>query len=165
MRAEYLKSCGVAAFLIIMASSAPGAKSQVSEDPSGYTNRGVRYAREKQYDKAIDEFTKAIEAQPKDPNNYRNRAQVYELIKQPEKAIADYGKIIERAPKDADAYAGRGRLEAQTKKYDAAIKDLSRVKSEGHGIVALPRLRFSQQTAMATSRSRLRCNNQDGSRG
>lgn len=94
-----------------MVASTPGTKSQVSGDPGGYTNRGVRYARERQYDKAIDEFTKAIEAQPKDPNNFRNRAQVYELIKQPEKAIADYGKVIEWAPKDADAYAGRGRLE------------------------------------------------------
>jgi regulator of sirC expression with transglutaminase-like and TPR domain len=75
----------------------------------------------------LDEFTKAIEAQPKDPNNYRNRAQVYELIKQAERAIADYGKVIEWAPKDADAYAKRGQLEVQTKKYDAAIKDLSRV--------------------------------------
>ena len=48
-------------FLIITVVSGPGAKSQVSGDPDGYTNRGVRYAREKQYEKAIDEFTKAIE--------------------------------------------------------------------------------------------------------
>jgi tetratricopeptide (TPR) repeat protein len=102
-------------------------RSQVSRDPDGHANRGVSYARNKQYDKAIDEFTKAIEAQQKNPpNNYRNRAQAYELIKQPEKAIADYGKVIELTPNDANAYAGRGRLEAQTKKYDAAIKNLTR---------------------------------------
>jgi tetratricopeptide (TPR) repeat protein len=70
----------------------------VSGDPGGHTNAGVEYARKKQYDKAIEEFTKAIDAQPNDPKNYRNRAQVYRLARQPDKAIADYGKLIELKP-------------------------------------------------------------------
>lgn len=43
--------------------------SSISGDPGGHINRGVRYAKKKEYDKAIEEFTKAIELQPKDPKN------------------------------------------------------------------------------------------------
>ena len=71
----------VAAFFVVLAFAAPDlaqARSRGS-DPGGHTNRGVRYARDKQYDKAISEFTKAIEAQPNDPKNYENRAMAYRL--------------------------------------------------------------------------------------
>ncbi len=40
-------------------------RSRTAGDPGGHTNRGVRYARKKQYDKAVEEFSKAIDAQPK----------------------------------------------------------------------------------------------------
>src|ERR1041384_3006440 len=78
-----------------------------SADPGGHTNRGVRFARDKQYDKAVEEFTKAIELQPNDAKNYRNRAQAYRLNNQPDKAVADYSKLIELAPDDAGAFAAR----------------------------------------------------------
>ena len=58
-------------------------------DPGGHTNRGVTYARHKEYEKAIAEFTKAIEAQPNDPKNYENRAMVYRLTGKPQQAIRD----------------------------------------------------------------------------
>ncbi|MBA3650389.1 MAG: tetratricopeptide repeat protein [Chthoniobacterales bacterium] len=53
---------------------------KISGDPGGHTNRGVKYAKKKEYEKAIEEFTKAIEKQPKDPKNYRNRALTYRLM-------------------------------------------------------------------------------------
>lgn len=97
-----------------------------SRDPGGHTNRGVRYAREKQYDKAIAEFTKAIEAEPSDPKNYANRAFVYKASGKPDQAIKDFAKVIELRPKDADAYSNKGLLEVEQRKFDAAIKDLTR---------------------------------------
>jgi len=86
----------------------------------------VHYARDKKYDKAIEEFSKAIDAQPKDPKNYLNRAQVYLLNNQPNKALPDYNKLIELEPKNADAYAARGQIEIDHATYDKAIQDINR---------------------------------------
>src|SRR5262245_7126454 len=93
-----------------------------SADAGGHTNRGVEYARAKQYDKAIEEFSKAIEAEPKDPKNYVNRAQVYQVTGKAKEAIADYARVIELEPKNKDAYANKGSLEVQSNQNDAAIK-------------------------------------------
>jgi Tfp pilus assembly protein PilF len=76
MKANYIAKAGLVVFLLSpLAFSSSFAQ---PADPGGHTNRGVEYARAKQYDKAIEEFSKAIEAQPKDPKNYVNRAQVYQ---------------------------------------------------------------------------------------
>ncbi len=76
MRAHYFAKAGlIVCFLCPLGFSSSFAQ---SADPGDHTNRGVEYARAKQYDKAIEEFSKAIEAQPKDPKNYVNRAQVYQ---------------------------------------------------------------------------------------
>ena len=100
----------VVALLITLVFAAPDlvlARSGGS-DVAGYTNRGVRYARNKEYEKAIWEFTKAIEAQPDNPKNYENRAMAYRLSGKPAQALGDLSKIIELRPKDADAYAAKG---------------------------------------------------------
>lgn len=95
----------IVVFSVAVAFTAPCLVSarSLGSDPGGHTNRGARYAREKEYEKAIAEFTKAIEAQPSDPKNYENRAMVYRLTGKPQKAISDLGKVIELRPKDADA--------------------------------------------------------------
>ena len=95
-----LKCSTVVAFSVAFVCAAPDvahARSRDS-DPGGHTNRGVRYARDKEYDKAIAEFTKAIEAQPNDPKNYENRAMAYRLGGKPAQALGDLSKIIETAP-------------------------------------------------------------------
>src|SRR5688572_13343005 len=108
MKTRAMAIFGLLVFLVVSTSfneaNAQRKRSSVSGDPGGHTNAGVEFARKKQYDKAIEEFTKAIEAQPNDPKNFRNRAQVYRLARQPDKAIADYGKLIELKPDDAEAH-------------------------------------------------------------
>ena len=54
--------------------------------------------RDKQYGKAIGEFTKAIEAQPDDPKNYENRAMAYRLSGKPAQALGDLSKDNRAAP-------------------------------------------------------------------
>ena len=123
-----LKRSVVVAFSVVLACAAPGlahARSRGS-DPGGHTNRGVRYARHKQYDKAIAEFTKAIKAQPNDTKNYENRAMAYRLGGKPAQALGDLSKIIEMRPKDADAYAAKGQIEVEQKKFAPAIQDLTK---------------------------------------
>jgi Flp pilus assembly protein TadD len=67
----------------------------VSRDPGGHTGKGVAAAKSKNYDTAIAEFTKAIEAQPKDAKNYKNRGLVYKLTGKLKAAETDFAKAME----------------------------------------------------------------------
>ncbi len=58
----------------------------------GHMERGIQLAQQKQYDAAIAEFTKAIEANPKDPLGYTNRATAYRASGRFAEAVADYTK-------------------------------------------------------------------------
>jgi len=55
------------------------------------THRGVAYGTQQRYDKAIEDFTMAIELSPKYANAYTNRGGVYAYKQQYTKAIEDYG--------------------------------------------------------------------------
>jgi tetratricopeptide (TPR) repeat protein len=96
-----------------------------ARDPGGHTARGVKYTRKKQYDKAVEEFTKAIEAQPNDAKNYSNRALSYQLSGKLAEAKADYTKAIDLIP-SSDDYTRRARIELRQKKIAAALQDLDK---------------------------------------
>ena len=73
-----------------------------------------------------EDYTKAIELDPKDATNYSARGNAYgELEKYPE-AIADYTKAIELDPKDATNYSARGNAYVELKKYEEAIVDYTK---------------------------------------
>ena len=62
------------------------------------------------YEKAIADYTKAIELRPDYASAYYNRGKVFLGLKNYEKAIADYTKAIELRPDDASAYDNRGKV-------------------------------------------------------
>src|SRR3954470_7120444 len=70
----------------------------------GHMEKGIELAQQKQYDAAIVEFTKAIEAEPKDSRNYINRATAYRSAGKFAESLADFTKAIEMSPKDEVAY-------------------------------------------------------------
>src|SRR4051794_32296522 len=76
-----------------------------------HMEKGIELAGQKQYDAAIVEFTKAIEAEPKDPRNYTNRGTAYRSAGKLPEAIADFVKAIEVAPKDYFGYMEKSRTE------------------------------------------------------
>jgi tetratricopeptide (TPR) repeat protein len=57
-----------------------------------------------QYDKAISDYTKAIELNPKHADTYYSRGLAYNKMGQYDKAISDYTKAIELNPKHAGAH-------------------------------------------------------------
>ena len=61
-----------------------------------------------QYDKAISDYTKAIEINPRFAEAYYNRGLAYGKKGQYDKAISDYTKAIEINPRFAEAYNNRG---------------------------------------------------------
>ncbi|MEO6871576.1 MAG: tetratricopeptide repeat protein [Chthoniobacterales bacterium] len=99
----------------------------ISGDPGGHTNRGVKYAQKKEYEKAIEEFTKAIKLQPQDPKNYRNRGLTYRLMGDAKKSKVDYAKAIELDPETTKARMDRARIALSKKKPDAALQELDQV--------------------------------------
>ena len=73
-------------------------------------NRGISYAEDEQYARALDDYDRAEKLAPSDALVYNNRGVSHRLTKQYDKAIADYNRAIALNPKYADAYYNRGRV-------------------------------------------------------
>src|ERR1700738_1296223 len=88
---------GIAVFALMIRAAGP---LQAKRKGGDHLEKGVELAQQKQYDAAIAEFTKAIEADPKDARTYSNRGTAYRATGKFTEAIADYSKAIEVSPKD-----------------------------------------------------------------
>ena len=95
-------------------------------DPGGHSARGIEAAKQRDYETAIAEFTKAIAAEPTDAKNYFNRGTAYRGSNKMNEALADFAKAIELAPKDAPAYVGRGEVLLVQKQLDPALADFEK---------------------------------------
>ena len=81
---------------------------------------------EKQFNKAIEFYKKAIELKPDDEKAYLNRGVSFDNISQYDKAIADYNKAIELNPDDEKAYVNRGVTFTNISQYYKAIADYNK---------------------------------------
>jgi tetratricopeptide (TPR) repeat protein len=81
---------------------------------------------ESQYDLAISQFTKAIEADPENAQAYSDRGNAYGAQGQYAKAIADLNKALEIDPDNALAYFNRGNAYGDQGQYDRAISDFNK---------------------------------------
>ena len=86
-------------------------------------NRGYAYKSKGEYDRAVLEYNKAIEIDPRFNMSYNNLGNIYRNKGEYDRAILDFTKAIEIDPKDAIAYTNRGRAFYDKGKYDRAIKD------------------------------------------
>ena len=95
---------------------------------ASHMQRGIELAEQKNFDAAVAEFTKAIEANPKDPRGYTNRGTAYRASNPPRfpEASADFSKAIEVAPKDEVAYRERGMTAVMQNQFDAALQDFDK---------------------------------------
>ena len=66
---------------------------------TGHATKGVQLAQQGAFDQAVEEFTKAIQADPKDARFYRDRGGVYLTMKRFQDAVNDFTKAIELLPK------------------------------------------------------------------
>ncbi|MDH3576102.1 MAG: tetratricopeptide repeat protein, partial [Desulfobacteraceae bacterium] len=107
-----------------------GTKTALSESPvqdgGSYFKRGNSYLNEGQYDKAISEYSKAIEINPKDNKAYTKRGLAYGRRGQFDQAISDFNKAIEINPKDNKAYNNRGFAYSRRGQFDQAISDYNK---------------------------------------
>jgi tetratricopeptide (TPR) repeat protein len=93
---------------------------------TGHATKGVQLAQQGAFDQAVEEFTKAIEADPKDARFYRDRGGVYLTMKRFQDAVNDFTKAIELAPKEYTAYSLRGAGQSELLQLDPAMADLNK---------------------------------------
>lgn len=66
-----------------------------------YQGRGYAFAKNQQYQEAIQDYTEAIKLKPGDPRVYEQRAAVEMKIYDYDKALADYSELIKLKPNDS----------------------------------------------------------------
>ena len=89
-------------------------------------NWGIAYAKEGKYDKAIYEFTTAIEFNPRFAEAYCNRGLACKNKGEYDQAISDCSKAIEINPGYAMAYYNRGNAYLFKGQNDLAISDYTK---------------------------------------
>lgn len=101
---------------------------------NNYKAIGMIMFERKEYEKAIDFFSKTILFTPAIPDGYKNswlidayyyRAESYAQINQIESAIDDYTQVIFLDPSYIQAYSGRALLNYWLGHFDETISDLS----------------------------------------
>jgi tetratricopeptide (TPR) repeat protein len=95
------------------------------EIPLAYSNRGMAYLEQGEYEKAIADCTKALAIQPDYHLAYYNRGKAYLLGGSLSLAMADLNRTIVIAPKYAEAYALRGEIFSVQGDLAPAISDYS----------------------------------------
>jgi tetratricopeptide (TPR) repeat protein len=99
----------------------------IDKDPSGYAgaynNRGSAFNNMGQFDKAVEDYNKAIALNPSYGMAYRNRGSAYLNIGRPNLAIEDYNRPSPGP--SAAAYYERGLAFEQYGQTDKAIEDYS----------------------------------------
>lgn len=89
-----------------------------------YNNRGYEYDDRGDYEKAIADYTKAIQLKPDYAEAYNNRGISYSNRKQYDKAMDDYSKAIKLNPDYSIAYCNRAGIFIDYGMYKEALKDL-----------------------------------------
>ena len=93
-----------------------------------YTNRGVEYAKKKEFDKAIADHDKAVKLDPKDALAYNNRGNAYAAKGDHAKAIADYDMAVKLNAKFAEALYNRGMAKRAKGDWTAGDADIAAAK-------------------------------------
>lgn len=93
---------------------------------AAYFKRGYECGERKDYDCAIENYTKAIELNSLDASAYINRGIAYSNKGNNDLAIIDLNEAIELDPRNVGSYISRGAAYVITGKRDEAIKDFTK---------------------------------------
>lgn len=89
-----------------------------------YRRQGNRHYDLKQYEKAVECYSKAIRMQVNTAQFYSDRGCAYDTLGEHDKAISDFEKAIELDPEDTAAYINMGYTYNNLGKYDKAFSFL-----------------------------------------
>jgi len=99
---------------------------ETKSEANAHKERGATYTMEGKYDKAIEEFSKAISFDPNDAETYIGRGFIYRRKGQYDKAIEDFNIAVKLDPKATDAYMNRGHCYVDKGQNEKAIGDFSK---------------------------------------
>ena len=88
-----------------------------------FTNRGLAYKKKGQWEKAIADFSEAINLKPDFVFAFSNRGNAYYGKGLFDRAIKDYDEAIRLKPDLAEAFTNRGNIYRKKGQFDRAIKD------------------------------------------
>ena len=94
-----------------------------------YFRRGLAWHNKGEYDKAIADYTRAIELKPDDAVDYNNRGNAWRSKGEYDKAIADYIRAIELDAGYTAAYTNRALTLVKQGKFDRARADFEKALS------------------------------------
>ena len=111
-------------FTALMALLTPAA---VGDTRNRDSDAGFKFFRAKQYDQAVNSFTKVIQAEPKSTTGYYWRAECNVKLSQFKKVINDCTIVTSLKPTDANAYRLRGFAHMQLNQFELGIADYTHV--------------------------------------
>lgn len=88
-----------------------------------YGNRGIAWRVKGQYDKAIADYSQALDYNPRDFNSCYNRGIAWHYKRQYNNAIADYTRAIQLNPTYTSAYYNRAIAYGRKGQYGKAVAD------------------------------------------
>lgn len=97
---------------------------QYPDSPGPYSNRGNIYRIRKEYDLAIQDYSKSLELNSENLDVLYARANTYLDMADFEMAIADYTTIIDKNPSYPNIYFDRAYARIRLEKYSDAKSDL-----------------------------------------
>ena len=96
------------------------------EKAASHFNCGIAYSAIKVFDRAIEQYGKAIDLNPDNTAAYYNRGIAYDSKGDFDQAIQDYTKAIKLNPNDTDAYNNRGVAYGNKDDFDHEIQDYTK---------------------------------------
>ena len=104
---------------------------QIANPAAAAISRGEAYLNHQNYEKAIAEFSQAIQLKPDSAEVYEKRGIAYSEKGEYENAIKDFSRAMQIAPESGFAYFLRGKALGMLGNFDRAIADLSKAVQLG----------------------------------
>lgn len=98
----------------------------LAQENPDYYQIGGKYASEGNYEKAIENFNKEIEREPKNYYAWFNKALCNSYLKEYDKSIKHFSKAIELNPDYYKAYLNRALVKRDITEYEDALIDLNK---------------------------------------
>ena len=111
-----------AILLLVFAGCATTGTTENSKMAEGYYNRGISHLQTKDFEKAMVEFQRSINTDPKFKMSYYAMGMVYDMMGKFSDAEKYYKETIDIDPEFADAYNSLGTIYMKQKKWKEALK-------------------------------------------
>jgi putative GTP pyrophosphokinase len=88
-----------------------------------YNHRGMAYFAMGHHQRALKDFSSAINYDPENDRGYANRGLCYRVLKKCEKALQDFNQTLKINPNRPESYFGRAQTYYDMQQFDQALDD------------------------------------------